>query len=272
VSDAAARVPTAILMSGTGSNARRLLERREAAYEVRVIVSDNPASNYRRIAEEFGVACRLNDIRAFCGAASPPAGRAAYDQATAAILEEFGVRLVAAAGYDWLISAELCRRFYIVNVHPGDLRAVDERGRRRYVGLAWVPSAKAVLAGERCVHSTTHMVTAELDGGPIAAVSQGVPVELPPGTRPADLLPEGSSLRELIEDIRSGGGRFAGSLLYREACRLQERLKERGDWVEFPRTLDGVARLLRSGRLDRGAAGELLLDGRPLRDLFLQGR
>jgi folate-dependent phosphoribosylglycinamide formyltransferase PurN len=281
-----ARVPAAVLMSGTGSNARKILERAQAAYEVRVIVSDNPASNYRRIAEDFGVAHRLNDIYEFCGTPHPgagrrlspehraalrdPARRAVFDRRTEAILDAFGALLAAAAGYDWVISPRLCGRYFFVNVHPGDLRVVDERGRRRYVGLAWVPSAKAMLAGEGFVRSSTHLVTAALDGGPIARVSGPVPVELPPGVGPTELLPPGSSLRQVIEDIRAGGARFGRSLLYREACRLQERLKETGDWVEFPRTLDGVARLLLTGRLGRGAAGQALLDGSPVRDLFLQ--
>jgi len=64
------RIPAAILMSGTGSNARKLLEyarRSECAYRVRVIISDNPDSNYRRIAEDLGVPAELNDIYAFFG-------------------------------------------------------------------------------------------------------------------------------------------------------------------------------------------------------------
>lgn len=278
-------VPAAILMSGTGSNARKILARPQSAYQVRVIVSDNRLSNYRGIAEEFGVAHRLNDIYAFCGTPHPregarlgpdqraalrdPERRAAFDRRTEAVLDEFGVQLVAAAGYDWVISPRLCGRYWFVNVHPGDLRVVDERGRRRYVGLAWVPSAKAILAGESLVHSTTHLVNAALDGGPIARVSAGVPVELPAGAGPGDLLPPGVSLREVIEDIRAGGRRFARSLLYREACRLQERLKQTGDWVELPGTLDGVARLLLAGRLARGPEGQALLDGSAVPDGFL---
>jgi len=180
------------------------------------------------------------------------------------------VQLVAAAGYDWVISPGLCGRYFFVNVHPGDLRVLDERGGRRYVGLAWVPSAKAILAGERFVHSTTHLITADLDGGPIARVSAPVAVELPAGTKPRDLLPPGCGVRDVIEDIRAGGRRFGASLLYGEACRLQERLKVAGDWVEFPRTLDGVSRLLLAGRLARAAGGQETLDGGPVRDLFLQ--
>ena len=312
------RVPAAILMSGTGSNARKLLEYRlpdgrPPAYEIRLILSDNPASNYRRIAEEFGVEARLNDFYAFCGvprtrspsAATPgapsvpargssgaqvhgtssspadddtsrrsgtrdPALRRAFDAENLRILREHGVRLAAAAGYDWVISAELCEALPIVNVHPGDLRVLDEQGRRRYVGLGWIPTAKAILHGDETVRSTTHLVTPELDGGPIARVSRPVPVDLPPGMSAQNILPAGTSLGEVIRDLRSGGGRFEDSLIVTHARMIQERLKEAGDWVELPLTLHRVAELLAEGRLVVGAGGATL-DGRPVGDLFLQG-
>ncbi len=305
----AGRIPTAILMSGTGSNARKLLEyappdRREPAYQIRVIISDNPDSNYRRIARDHAMAAELNDIYAFFGVPRPeqglepadraklkdPAGRERFDRRTWQILHGYGVQLVALAGYDWVIAPFLCQDYIVVNVHPGDLRVRDPRGRRRYIGLGWVPTAKAILAGERTVHSTTHLVTAELDGGPIARVSRGVPIDLPPGVTPENILPRGVQLRGVIEAVRSGEDpELAGSLLVTHSKAVQERLKELGDWVEFPRTLDRVAALMRSGRLGRGttyggqhpgtAAGRphpgtigagILLDGAPVEDLFLQ--
>jgi folate-dependent phosphoribosylglycinamide formyltransferase PurN len=282
------RIPAAILMSGTGSNAQKLLEyarRSESAYRIRVVVSDNPDSNYRRIAEDFGVPAELNDIYAFFGVPRPaqglepadraklkdPAGRERFDRRTREILDRYGVGLVALAGYDWVIAPLLCQNYIVVNVHPGDLRVRDSRGSRRYIGLGWVPTAKAILAGERSVHSTTHLVTAELDGGPIARVSQGVPIDLPAGVTSDNILPEGVQLGDVIRAVRSGDDPdLASSLLVTHAKQVQERLKRSGDWVEFPRTLDLVAALMRSGRLGRGGSAGILLDGTPVEDLFLQ--
>lgn len=288
------RIPTAILMSGTGSNARKLLEyapsdRSEPAYQIRVIVSDNPDSSYRRIAEDHGVAAELNDIYRFFGVSRPqqglepadrarlkdPAGRERFDRRTREILNRHGVQLVALAGYDWVIAPFLCAEYVVVNVHPGDLRVRDASGRRRYIGLGWVPTAKAILAGEREVHSTTHLVTAELDGGPIARVSQGVQIDLPPGVVPEDILPADVRLGDVIRAVRSGDDpELASGLLVTHSRAVQERLKEAGDWVEFPRTLDQVAALMRAGRLARAEGGReggrLLLDGALVEDLFLQ--
>jgi folate-dependent phosphoribosylglycinamide formyltransferase PurN len=284
------RIPAAILMSGTGSNARKLLDyappdRGEPAFQVRVIVSDNPDSNYRRIAEDHGVAAELNDIYRFFGVPRPgqglapadrvklkdPGGRERFDRRTRDILDRHGVRLVALAGYDWVIAPFLCARYVFVNVHPGDLRVRDASGRRRYIGLGWVPTAKAILAGEGAVHSTTHLVTAQLDGGPIARVSRAVRIDLPPGVVPEEILPADVGLGDVIRAVRSGHDpELASGLLVTHARAVQERLKEEGDWIEFPRTLDQVASLMREGRLERAEGGGLLLDGAPVEDLFLQ--
>ena len=300
----AARLPAAILMSGTGSNARRLLERREPSYEVRLILTDNPASNASGIASEHGVQCVVADIRAFCADAGPregeyamlrngehaalregeyaalregeyaalrdPERRAAYDCELAAVLARYGVRLVALAGWDWVVGPRLCGSFLIANVHPGDLRVRDANGRRRYVGLGWIPTAKAILAGERFVHSSTHLVTPELDGGPIARVSRPVPVDLPQGVTAASILPEGARLSDVIRDINyNGGRRYGTALLYTHSRSVQERLKEQGDWVEFPRTVQSLAELVLAGRLVQDSQGTRL-DGSPPGDLFLQ--
>jgi folate-dependent phosphoribosylglycinamide formyltransferase PurN len=274
--EAAGRLPAAILMSGIGSNARQLLELPAPAFEVRLILTDNPASNAAAIAREHGVECAVLDIRAFCDAQGDPARlhdsarRAAYDRKVGRRLARSGARLAALAGWDWIVGPELCRSFLFVNVHPGDLRVTDGQGRRKYVGLGWIPTAKAILAGERFVHSCTHLVTTELDGGPIARISRPVPVDLPPGVTPANLLPEGLGLGDLIRDIRyNEGSRHGEALLYTHSRMLQERLKEQGDWVEFPRTVQRLAELALAGRLVLDASGSARLDGEPPGELFL---
>ena len=102
------RIPTAILMSGTGTNARKILEyvpsdSRLPAFDVRLILSDNPGSNYRRIAEEHRVEARLHDIYDFHGVdvrqgeldpedrekLRDPSRRKRYDRGTDRILKKF---------------------------------------------------------------------------------------------------------------------------------------------------------------------------------------
>ena len=280
------KIATAILMSGGGSNARKLLESGSAALDFRLLFTDNPGSSCLELGRAFGIAVRCHDLFDYCGlerggilgaeqraALKDRRLREPFDERTARLLAEYEIRLVATAGYDWILSPNLCRRFLIVNVHPGDLRPRDDRGRRRYVGLGWIPSAKAILAGETSVYTTTHLITPELDGGPIARISRPVPVTLPRGKKPADLLPAEASLKDVIHDMAENGGRrFGESVLVQTALRLQEELKIRGDWIEFPRTLQGVAELMLAGRLCLNAAGDPELDGIRVKDLFLHNR
>ncbi len=46
-------------------------------------------------------------------------------------------------------------------------------------------------------------------------------------------------------------------------------LKEQGDWVEFPATVQRLAELMLEGRLSLDAQGRILLDDSPPGDLFL---
>jgi hypothetical protein len=97
-----------------------------------------------------------------------------------------------------------------------------------------------------------------------------VPVDLPAGVTPAGHLPEGAALGDLIRDIRyNQGRRYGEALLYTHSKRLQETLKEKGDWVEFPRTVQRLAELALAGRLGLDAVGSVRLDGAPPGDLFL---
>ncbi len=63
----------------------------------------------------------------------------------------------------------------ILNVHPADLTIMDEKGRRKYTGMDAV--ADAIQAGERETRSTIHLVTEEVDGGPIIVLSDPLAVE-----------------------------------------------------------------------------------------------
>ncbi len=275
------RIPTAILMSGKGTNARKLIEYRSANLDIRLVLSDNAASNYKSIAHHFGIESELNDIYRFYGihsftgirpARKDPDTRRAFDRLSDTILKKYGIKLIAAAGYDWILSPFICRSYIIVNVHPGDLRAVDENGRRKYTGLGWIPTARAILNGEESAHSTTHLVTEKLDGGPIARVSAPVPICLPEGITAGNILPAGVRLSEIIRDINEDSGkRFSSSLIYTLARSVQERLKTVGDWVELPLTMHHLAALMLVGSLRREEDGELRLEGRPVKDLFLAG-
>jgi len=278
------KIPTAILMSGSGSNARKIIEYNSKFLDIRLILSDNPDSNYKSIARDFNIDQALNNIYRFYGVEPgkiSAAGRKrfqdkqkrlTFDALTDKILKGYNIELIGAAGYNWLLSPLLCSNYIIVNVHPGDLRVRDETGKRRYIGLGWIPTAKALLNGEQYVHTTTHLVTAQLDGGAIARVSAPVAVGLAEDFDRRQLLPFGVTLKELIRDVNNNGGReYGSSLLYSRSKELQEKLKVVGDWREFPITMHQVADYMLQGRLHRDESGLIMVAGREAFDLFLTG-
>jgi folate-dependent phosphoribosylglycinamide formyltransferase PurN len=123
-----------------------------------------------------------------------------------------------------------------VNVHPADLSVCDQQGRRRFTGDDAVHDA--IAAGRTELRSSTLWIDQGVDTGPLLMVSDPLPVRLP------------APLEELSADP---------ARLRRVADEHQERLKQAGDWVIFPLTLE----LIGQGRLALDQDGVAHLDGRP---------
>lgn len=102
--------------------------------------------------------------------------RAEFDALTATMLRDFGVDAVMLIGYVYVLTAPMLDAFdgRIFNVHDADLTLLGSDGRRRYRGLH--ATRDAILAGERETRSTLHVVTEDVDEGPIVAVSEAFPV------------------------------------------------------------------------------------------------
>lgn len=270
----------AIFMSGSGTNAKKIIEayiddRRSGSvvFEPVLIFSDNPDSNAERIGRQdyasqgvvLDVVC--DPIRKCIKDLKSMESREIYDFVHLVLCDEHDVDCVALAGYDWIVTSEICDKFLTVNVHPGDLRVRKPNGRPAYAGLGWEPSAKAVLAGENNVYTSVHVVTPVLDGGPILDLSDPVPV--PESVRSLEdravLLGMAESVKQISEFIRASPDTCHEELcklfpIYGIAKDLQEELKGKGDWVVFPRTL----RRLAEDRYSIDDAGKAYLDCEPV--------
>jgi folate-dependent phosphoribosylglycinamide formyltransferase PurN len=231
----------AAFMSGSGSNIRRLLEMASPALEVVFIFSDRADGlcQGQAIAHEYALPYFAYDVRRFhqekglTRSVKTPEGLAArqeYDQVAGQLIQAFEADLIALGGYMSFLTLTGA-----INVHPADLSLVDADGRRRYVGDDAVYDA--ILAGETELRSSTLFTDLGVDSGPLLMVSDPLPVELP---APLDQLrDQPERLRELADEH-------------------QERLKERGDWVVFPRTIELIAQ----GRMGLTDQGVVTLDGR----------
>ncbi|MCW3979394.1 MAG: formyltransferase family protein, partial [Candidatus Bathyarchaeota archaeon] len=123
----------------------------------------------------------------------------------------------------------------IYNVHPADLSIMDDE-ERKYVGIHVVRDT--ILAGETEIRASTHVVREKVDHGEILVISEPVHVKLP----------EGATLDALEQDKK---------LLAKVVDEHQDLLKERGDWVIYPLTLQMIA----EGRFALDGEGNIYLDG-----------
>ena len=189
-----------VLISGRGSNLQALIDavqdgRLEAM--ISLVISNRAGAGGLRRAEAAGIETLVLDHRAF-------KSRDDYDAALATALQARGVTLVCLAGFMRLVGPSLLDVFpnAILNVHPSLLPAfpgVDAQG-------------QAVAHGVRISGATVHLVTGELDGGPIV-LQAAVPVldDDTADTLAARILVEEHRIfPEAVQIVLDGGWRVDG--------------------------------------------------------------
>ncbi|HCN08818.1 MAG TPA: hypothetical protein DIT01_12865 [Lentisphaeria bacterium] len=234
----------AIFLSGSGSNAERILQQWQAAeappFEVVTLVTDRPEhSRACEIGRAFDLPVVANDIREFYRSGgctrvtlATAEGRSLREKWTDALrrqLAEYQIDFGVFAGFIPLTN--ITGDFPCLNVHPGDLTYL-KGGERYLVGLHTVPIERAILEG--LDHLRTSVIIAEpyedsddMDSGPILGLSPPVGIDLT-GCHPDEL-------RTIVADRpaqRPLGG--FGDALEKIAIAHQERLKEGGDWIVLP--------------------------------------
>lgn len=155
------RIRLAILISGRGANMEAIVRAAEAPdYPARVVV----VVSSRADAPGLG---RAGDVPTVVVARDAFASRAAFEAELGRVLAAHRVEAVALAGFMRVLSADFVRRFEgrMVNIHPSLLP--------RHPGLD--THARALAAGDREAGATVHLVTPEVDAGPILAQAR-VPV------------------------------------------------------------------------------------------------
>lgn len=242
-------------MSGSGTNLVKILERQAelaqepggSPFRIVLIFSDNPDSNASKIGQSHGIPVVTEDILSFYRARGHRnkrdlSLRPEFDKIVLEVLAPYSIDAIVLAGYMSVVTQPLIKAFSgrILNVHPADLRIL-EGGKRKYTGDHAVRSA--ILAGEPVLRSSTHIVREEVDYGEMLMVSKPLPVVLPEGLSRQDLArPEN---REILKKV---------------ADEHQSCLKETGDWLILPRTLEWIAR----GRYGLDGNRRVYLDGRLL--------
>lgn len=152
----AERVRVGVLLSGRGTNMVALSEykRREArSYDLALVASNVPEARGLVVARRLGIPTWSQSHQGM--------EREEFDHLIDLALREHDVEVVALAGYMRLLSAEFIGKWKgrILNIHPSLLPA--------YKGLD--THRRALEAGEIWVGCSVHLVTDELDGGPVLA-------------------------------------------------------------------------------------------------------
>lgn len=153
----------AVLLSGRGTNMRALAEAaRDPAYPAEIVLalSNRPMAPGLEAAQAMGIATAAVPGKQF-------PDRDAFDSAVTAILEAHGVELIALAGFMRILSPGFVQHWAgrMLNIHPSLLPL--------YPGLD--THGRAIAAGDTEAGCTVHMVTEELDAGPVLAQAR-VPI------------------------------------------------------------------------------------------------
>lgn len=150
-----ARLRTAVLISGRGSNMRALIEAARGPgfpAEIALVLANVPGAAGLDLAREAGIAAEALDHRQFDG-------RAAFERALNAKLDTARIEFVCLAGFMRLLTPYFVDAWAgrMINIHPSLLPA--------FPGLD--THARALAAGVRFAGCTVHFVTSEMDVGPI---------------------------------------------------------------------------------------------------------
>jgi len=161
----APRAKVAVLISGGGTNMAALLyasRAEDCPFELVLVASNNPAATGLTLAAAEGVPT--------FALAHTGMSRADHDAAMDVAIRAAGAEYVALAGYMRILTDGFVASWHgrMVNIHPSLLP--------KYPGLH--THQRALDAGDRHGGCSVHLVTAELDGGPLLGQT---PVAILPG-------------------------------------------------------------------------------------------
>ena len=255
----------ACFVSGTGTNYERIAEK--SPRHNYIVFTNRPgcegavkAAGLGHSVVELSHLPFLAPAREHYGSSIVPRNcpeRVAYEKEALKRVEAAAGRqpdLICLAGYDQWVTDWMVDAYYprILNVHPGDTV-------KGYDGLHWVPSARAIIAGDTSLRSTLFLVDKGEDTGPVLMQSQPLDIIETLGRIESEaagkLLKSYEKLTGFItshritsyRQFRQTASEEEASLLKSICIKLQSELKVRGDWEIYP---FGVHDLIASGRVE----------------------
>ena len=246
------RMTIVCFISGSGTNYREIVKRDpEHNY---LVFTNRPDCGGLAIAREnkhevliLSQVPYLRDVRKKYGSGNVPRNcseRVQYEQDVCRLIEnKLGKQpdLICLAGFDQWSTDWMIDRYYpkMINVHPGDTT-------KNYIGLHWIPSAMAIMAGDAGLRSTLFIADKSQDKGPVLVQSK--PLEIVETL--SELETKGQ--KGLIEgyqrikkyaadknintyaDFKDKSDEKLLKVLESICSNLQDALKLKGDWEIYP--------------------------------------
>lgn len=157
------KLPIVVLVSGSGSNLQAIIDgaAEDLPVEIRGVISNRADAFGIERARQAAIPTRVLDHTDY-------PDRESYDRALMALIDTYQPALVILAGFMRILTPAFVSHFHgrLLNIHPSLLP--------KYRGLH--THRRALEAGDRVHGASVHLVTEELDGGPVI-VQVRVPVE-----------------------------------------------------------------------------------------------
>ncbi|WP_096271589.1 phosphoribosylglycinamide formyltransferase [Paucisalibacillus globulus] len=151
------KVKAAVFASGTGSNFEAMMNCKELACEIVLLVCDNPGASVIEKATDFGVQTFVLNPKAF-------KDKHVYETEVLQVVRESEVEWIFLAGFMRLVGPTLLNAYQgkILNIHPSLLPAFPGKDA---IGQAY-------RAGVEVTGVTVHYIDEGMDTGPIIAQKQ----------------------------------------------------------------------------------------------------
>ena len=154
------KLSVAILISGSGSNMVQLIKSMDDNHPAfpSIVISNKPNAAGIKKAQDLGIPTQIINEN------FEKSNGLGFEAELTEILNRYEVKIICLAGFMKILSKDFIEVFKgrILNIHPSLLP--------KYKGLN--THARAVAAKDKFSGCSVHLVTAELDGGPILAQSK----------------------------------------------------------------------------------------------------
>lgn len=194
----------AIMMSGGGSNADRILSERNRYPNLEIVslVTDQRDSNAKSLSDKHRVGLHVQNATKLS-----KTERTAYFIELGKYLKQARITTLLYAGFMKIVTTDFLQEFPGINSHPADLSVKDSTGKRKYVGMDVIQMALDDNA--QTIRCSCCIVDNPVDSGQLISMSNPITIQESERANPLS---------------------------------LHNRLKQEAEWLYYPRTIEKLSK------------------------------